>query len=180
MSKCHFSLLSKSSIIFPALFMALLIAGCGPNVKEKNRLTADIEYIRAVIDKEIIQSNKILSELNDYRNKLSNLEDKKSLKEIEKAKCQHDLRKYVLNHKTTTLGLITAGIYAEYAEILAKLVRYTDQLSNINDVISRIDNRIYELKRKIGLLKEKHNDYEESIDALKAKLREKLERYNSL
>ncbi|NIM10419.1 MAG: hypothetical protein GTO45_00380 [Candidatus Aminicenantes bacterium] len=180
MVKCNFGFLRKFSVICPALFLAFLIAGCGANMKEKNRLTIDIEFIRTEIDKEIVQSNKILFELNDYKIKISELEDKKSFKQIEKAKCRYDLEKYLLNHKVIFPGLIAAGSGAECVEVVAKIAWYADQLSNIDDEISTIDNRIYELKRKIGLLKEKHNDYEESIDALKANLRDKQDRYNSL
>jgi predicted nucleic acid-binding Zn-ribbon protein len=159
-------------VIFPALFMVFLITGCNPDTKEKKGLISDMEYIRTEIEKEIVQSTRILSELNDYKNKLSNLEDKRSLKEIEKAKCRYDLGKYVLNHKPIYC-LFHPGKWI-------KITWYIYKLSNTAGEISAIDNRIYELKRKIGLLKIKHNDYEESIDALKARLAEKVERYDSL
>ncbi len=190
MSKRNFGFLRKFSLIFLAFFFALLIAGCDPNTKEKKRLTTDIEYIRTEIDKEIVQSHKVLLELKNYKNKISNLEDRKSLKEDERKKWQYDFGKYVLDHQTVIVSLIAAGsevgtMYCilhpnEFAEVTAKIAWFGKKLSNINDEISTIDNRIYELKQKIGLLKEEYNKYEESIDVLKARLSEKQERFNSL
>ncbi len=189
MNKRNFGFLRKFSVIFPAFFLALLIAGCGPNTKEKKRLSTETENIRIEIDKEIVQSNEILSELNDYKKKISDLEDKKSLKEYERKKCQYDLEEYVLDHKMITLSLIAAGsevgpMYCilhpnECAEVTAKFAWYGNKLSNIDDEISAIDNGIYELKQKVGLLKQKYDEYEESLDVLKARLSQKQERFNS-
>jgi predicted nucleic acid-binding Zn-ribbon protein len=178
MLKCNPGCLRKFLLI---LFLALLTAGCDPpNAGEKKRLFADIEYIKMEIDKEIVLSNGVFKELTDCENDMSGLEDKQSFKEIEKRKCRYELEKYLRNHRVILPGLIAAGSGTEWAEAAAEIARYADKLSRIEDELSAIENRIYELKKKIGLLKEKHNDYEESIDALKARLKEKLERYDTL
>jgi peptidoglycan hydrolase CwlO-like protein len=189
MTKRNFGFLRKFSIIFLAFFLTFLITGCDPNTKEKKRLTTDIEYIRTEIDKEIVQSHKILVELKNYKNKISDLEDRKSLKEAERKKWQYDFGKYVLDHQTVIVSLIAAGsevgpMYCilhpnEYAEVTARIAWFGKKLSNINDEISTIDIGIYELKQKLGLLEQKHNEYEESIDALKARLSQKQEKFNS-
>jgi septal ring factor EnvC (AmiA/AmiB activator) len=208
MLKSNVGLLRKLVVIFPALFWALSIAGCGQEGKESKRVTTEIENIRIELEKEIVKSSEILSELHDCSNQISKLENIRSLKEIEKSKSRYDLGKYVLNHKTIIQDLIAVGIGTaealeenldkniqaslqgpgkqeivycifhlhEYAEVAARIAWYEDKLNETNDEISTIENRIYEMKQKQGLLKQKYDEYEESIQALQARLQEKQER----
>jgi prefoldin subunit 5 len=180
MFKRYSDFLRKFSLIWVALFSVLLITGCKFDTGEKKRLTSDMEYIRTEIDKEIVQSNRIFSELDDYKDKISTLEDKKSRQETEKAKCMYDLGKYILEHPVIILSVTAAGSWAESVEAAARIARYSGKLRKIEDEISMIDHHIFALKQEIGLLKQRYSEYEESIDVLKAKLKEKQERYDSL
>lgn len=182
MKKFNFVSLRKLSLIVLLLFSVLLISGCDPNAKVKKRITTEIENIKKELNSKIDESNQILLELKDYERRISNLEDDKSSKEIEKSEYQDDMGSYVIDHGMITLSLIAAGggIAATLEENLDEDIKTFLQGLGIIGAIYCIINpsECAEVTEKIAWYDDKLNNINDEISKIANliyELKEKLD-----